>query len=407
MSFDRLFSPLHFNYGAYLAAKQHYFRSTMRPASPAKLQNVVKDFLNDIAVLPNWITSSALDRPDPGHYEWGNWSDSMRSKHLWMLGGPWRTMAANVKKDKLITSISNFHKLKDQLVWEIVEQTYCRAEAVRQSPATEETVKTRIRSVFSWQRRHDTKKHSLIWFVDFAFTFLAFSEFQGLIACSNLPISNLELEGIVPDLSPAQFGTRIAWMENQMFQHYFLPFYYKEPRLTKNEILLAHHIGKRFCLGLKPPMVGMDVGVRETRGMPREEKAIDFMTPWLQSIDEKEHDERWNIILGTVVEHEPNISDWGMFKAELCRSIISSILCNISLSDKAEAGYVSDIRAATAVEQSEPELLVPLRSQGQKRKKTISRSTFRNCLECRLQKKLSSSSPVLSCSKVSVRPSVD
>lgn len=358
----------------------------MRPVSPAQLQQCVKDFLDGVDVLPNWIESSASERPGRGHYEWGNWSDAMRATHLWMLGGPWRTIVADVKRDELINTVSEFHKVKDQMVWEIVEQTYFRAEAARQSSASEETVKTRIRSVFSWQRRHDGKKHSLMWFLDFAFTLLAYSLFQAHMLFSNSPIPKVDVENIVPQLSPADFGKQVIFMEQQMFSHNFLPFYCRVNRLTDQDVLLAQRLARTFCEGLPPPVVDMDVDVRETRGMPREEKAVDFMTPWLRIMEGSQHETRWTSLVQTIHEKRTTISSFEPFKTELCRAIVASLLIHVSSSSEApEAGYVYDIAATTAVEQSERELLVSLRLPGQKRKKTVSRRTLRSDLDARLQ----------------------
>lgn len=133
---------------------------TMRQVPPAELQRCVWDFVEGIAILPKWIESSASDKPGRGHYEWGNWSDAIREVPMWVLGGPWRTIIADARLTQLVSSVTTLHKLKDQFVWEIVEQTYHRAEQKRKSTAGEETVKTRIRSVFSWQRRHDVRVRS-------------------------------------------------------------------------------------------------------------------------------------------------------------------------------------------------------------------------------------------------------
>ena len=127
----------------------------------------------------------------------------------------------------------------------------------------------------------------------------------------------------------------------------------------------------------------MDVDVRETRGMPREEKAIDFMSPWLNAMEQTEHDLRWSSLIGMIMERA-NMPHFDDFKAELCRSIVSSLLIEVSTSEAPEAGYVYDIAAAAAVEQSERDLLVSLRLPGLKRKKTVPRRTLRRYLESRL-----------------------
>lgn len=316
----------------------------------------------------------------------------MRSKHLWMWGGPWHTIVADVKRDGLISTVSEFHKVKDQMVWEIVEQTYFLAEAARQSSAPEDTVKTRIRSVFSWQRRHDARKHSLIWFLDFAFALSAFSEFQVRMLSSSSHFSNMDIESRVPELSPAEFGKQVVLMENQMFSHNFLPFYCRVASLNGDDVLMARQLAKSFCDQLPPPVVDMDGDVRETRGMPREEKAIDFMTPWLHTMEKSEHESRWNTLVAVIAGKEPFIDNFEIFKSELCRAIVSSLLIELSTSEAPEAGYVYDIAASTAVEQSERELLVSLRLPGQKRKKTVSRRTLRSDLDTRLQNWRSSSS---------------
>lgn len=370
----------------------------MRPTSPPELVQIVSDFLEGVAVLPNWIVSSAHDRPGRGHYEWGNWSDTMREKHLWMLGGPWRTIVADVKRDGLIHSVINYHKLKDQMVWEIVEQTYCRAELARQSIVTGDTVKTRIRSVFSWQRRHDTRKHSLIWFIDFAFTLLAYSQFQAHKLFSDPSISTLEFDNIIPQFSPAEFGKRTIHMENQMLSHSFLPFYCSIPTLSNDDVLAARTLATYFCEdygGLPPPVVDMDGDVRETRGMPREEKAVDFMSPWLTTMERPEHQVRWDSLINNIIEYEGRLARSDSFKAELCRAIVASLLIQLSVSDTADAGYVCDIAASTAVEQSERELLVQLRLVGLRRKKTVSRRTLRSDLEAKLKDRATSSPPPL------------
>lgn len=369
----------------------------MRVVSPIELQQCVKDFLVSVNELPNWIVSSVTDRPGRGHYEWVHWSHAMRSVQLWLLGGPWRTMVADVRTAGLVTTIAEFHKIKDQLVWEITEQTYLRAEAARQSPATDETVKTRIRSVFSWQRRHDVKKHSLMWFLDFAFVLSSYSEFQARMLFCDSAIPSSDPATMVPNLAPPDFGKHASRMEQEMFSHQFLPFYCNVASLGDEDVLLARKLGATFCKQLAPPGVDMDSDVRETRGMPREEKAVDFMTPWLEKMKGPEHDARWNALTSRILEKRSSINQWELFKTELCRAIVALLLSEVCTSDAAEAGYVYDIAASTAVEQSERELLVSLRLAGQKRKKTVSRRTLRSDLDQRLQNfgSSSSSSPLL------------
>lgn len=368
----------------------------MRQASPIQLQQCVNDFLESVGVLPKWIVSSTSDRPGRGHYEWGNWSDAMRTVHFWVLGGPWRTMVADVKTARLITTIADFHKIKDQLVWEIVEQTYLRAEAARHSNAPEETVRTRIRSVFSWQRRHDVKKVSLIWFLDFAFVLAAYSEFQAHMLFTGSQIPSNDPANMVPNLAPAEFGKQAIRMEQEMVSHRFLPFYCKVNTLADRDVLIARQLASRFSTRLPPPVVDMDVDVRETRGMPREEKAIDFMTPWLEKMEGPEYESRWQTAISFLLEREDTISNKEIFKTELCRSVVSLVLLELSTSEAPEAGYVYDIAATTAVEQGEKELLVSLRQAGQKRKRTVSRRTLRGDLDTRIQRFClgSSSQPV-------------
>ena len=353
----------------------------MRQVSPLELRRCVREFLESIAVLPRWIESSGRDRQGRGHYEWGNWSDAIRAIPMWVLGGPWRTIIADVKTAQLLSSVSGFHKLKDQVVWEIVEQTYQRAERRRRSTAEKDTVKTRIRSVFSWQRRHDVKKHSLMWFLDFAFVLSAYSEFQAHFLFSDSTIPQNDPARMVPLLAPAQFGTHSNRMEQEMFNHGFLPFYCKVPGLTDKEVSMARTLASQFCYGLDRPIVDMDVDVRETRGMPREEKAVDFMTPWLQMMSSREHGSVWTSLVMRILEEKDSLSDLEIFKSELCRSIVIVLLSEMTKPDHREAGYVYDIAGSTAVEQSEKELLVSLRTAGQKRKRTVSRRTLRSDLD--------------------------
>eukprot|EP00177_Eucheuma_denticulatum_P007026 GFKZ01012782.1.p1 GENE.GFKZ01012782.1~~GFKZ01012782.1.p1 ORF type:complete len:380 (-),score=48.56 GFKZ01012782.1:717-1856(-) len=357
----------------------------MRQVSPVELQRCVWDFVEGIAILPKWIESSASDKPGRGHYEWGNWSDAIRDVPMWVLGGPWRTIVADARTARLVSSVSTLHKLKDQFVWEIVEQIYLRAERRRQSTAGKDTVKTRIRSVFSWQRRHDVKKHSLMWFLDFAFVLSAYSEFQAHLLFSGSPIPNDDPARLVPLLAPAEFGAQSNRMEQEMFKHGFLPFYCKVQGLFDSNVLLARHLASNFCDGVNPPIVDMDVDVKETRGMPREEKKIDFMTPWLQRMALADNDGRWNLLVSRIIEHKVSIGDFEMFKAEVCRCIVIFLLLEMTKADTFEVGYVYDIAASTAVEQSEKELLVSLRTAGQKRKRTVSRRTLRSDLEERIQ----------------------
>lgn len=356
----------------------------MRPSSSNKLRACVSDFLDSMSTLPFWVSSSSDHRQDRGHYEWGTWNDSMRSSFVWMVGGPWRTIVADVQRDCLLSSTSEFHKLKDQLVWEIIDQAYHRAEAKRQSTATEETAKTRIRSVFSWQRRHDVKKHSLIWFLDFAFTLSAYSEFQGQMLFSKLhSISILNLEDQIPFFSPSQFGQHAHSMENQMFRNNFIPFYCRHPSMTDNHILIVRKLSHMFCHELSPPAVEMNKEVVETRGMPREDKAVDFMSPWLVLIEKPEHDQRWNIVLRVLVELQSSISNFNAFKAELCRQIVMMMLSEITNSGSSEIGFIYDIMSLTANEQSEIDLVV--RSNSQKKRRMAPRLSLRSVLEHRLE----------------------
>lgn len=358
----------------------------MRQVSPELLQRCVHDFLESINVLPKWIESSASDKPGRGHYEWGNWSEAIRAVPMWVMGGAWRTMVADVRTALLISSVADFHKVKDQVVWEIVEQTYNRAERMRNSTATEETVKTRIRSVFSWQRRHDVKKNSLMWFLDFAFVLSAYSEFQAHLLFSESNIPKNDPATLVPLLAPAEFGFQSIRMEHEMINHRFLPFYDRVPGLQDSETLLARNFAQRFCYQLTPPVVDMDVEVKETRGMPREEKAVDFMTPWLMTMVDPSNDVRWNSLISLVLESRESIRNFDAFKTEICRNIVYFLLLELAKSDTPEVGYVYDICAATAVEQSEKELLVSQRLAGQKRKRTVSRRTLRSDLDIRIDK---------------------
>lgn len=357
----------------------------MRPSPPLHLQQSVRDFLVSIDVLPNWIDSSASEKPGRGHYEWGNWSDALRAVHFWTLGGPWRALVIDVKNAALINTVADFHKIKDLIVWEVVEQTYLRAEVARNSSASDETRKTRIRSVFSWQRRHDVKKNSIMWFLDFAFVLAAYSEFQGRMLFSSSHISTSDPENIIPNLSPAEFGLHAHSLEHQMISHDFLPFYARVSLLQDHQVLITRRLAATFCHDLPPPTVDMDGEVQGTRGMPREEKAVDFMTPWLQTLQVPHHQHRWNHLTQQIVNYSHTLSNFDAFLTELSRCIVYTTLLIIAISDAPEAGYVYDIAATTALEHSEQELLVSLRLPGQKRKRTVSRRTFRSDLNQKLQ----------------------
>lgn len=361
----------------------------MRQLSSAELQRCVWDFLESIGVLPRWMESSTSDKPGRGHYEWGNWSDTMRQKSMWLMGGPWRTLVADIRTADLILSVASFHKVKDQVVWEIVEQTYLRSERRRQSAAPEDIVKTRIRSVFSWQRRHDVRKHSLIWFLDLAFVLSSYCEFQARMLFSGSPIPNTDPANFVPSLAPSDFGIQSVRMEDEMISHGFVPFYLTVGGLADSQVLLAHQMAFKFCVGLNPPIVDMDMAVRETRGMPREDKAVDFMTPWLQRMEGAAHRERWDNLVRGIYHRHASIRNLDIFKTEVCRCIVTRLLFAVTRLENAENGYVFDIVSSTAVEHGEKELLVSLRLGGLKRKRTVSRRTLRSYLDehfCKLER---------------------
>ncbi|CAN8070165.1 unnamed protein product [Agarophyton chilense] len=360
----------------------------MRVASPERLQTCVHHFLLGINVLPRWIDAAAAssDRPGRGHYEWGNWSDALRTLNMWLFGGPWRTIIADIRLARLVTSISELHKLKDQIVWEIVEQTYIQAERQRQSSVPEETVKTRIRSVYSWQRRHDVKKNSLMWFLDFAFVLAAYSEFQARFLFTESPIPAWHPERTVPSLSPARFGIQATQMELEMIQNNFLPFYARVPRLDDIHVLRARRFAHQFCHNVIPPQVVMDTDVRETRGMPREDKAVDFMTPWLESMNTEQNEQRWHTLIRAVINERSVVADFELFKGEVCRAIVSLLLLQLTQAPAVDSSYVYDMAAVTAVDQSEKELLVPSRLPGQKKKRPVSRRTLRGDLEERIRR---------------------
>lgn len=223
-----------------------------------------------------------------------------------------------------------------------------------------------------------------MWFLDFAFVLSAYSEFQSHLLFSGSPIPNHDPAHLVPLLAPAEFGAQSSKMESEMFSHGFLPFYCRVQGLFDFDVILARRLASKFCYGLEPPVVDMDVDVKETRGMPREEKAIDFMTPWLQRMALPDREERWNTLISLIVENKSSISNLDIFKAEVCRSIIVLLLLEMAKAETPDAGYVYDIAASTALEQSEKELLVSLRMAGQKRRKTVSRRTLRSDLEERI-----------------------
>lgn len=223
-----------------------------------------------------------------------------------------------------------------------------------------------------------------MWFLDFAFVLSAYSEFQAHLLFTGSSVPNHDPANLVPLLAPAEFGTQSNKMESEMFRHGFLPFYCRVQGLIDFDVILARRLASKFCYGLEPPIVDMDVDVKETRGMPREEKAIDFMTPWLQQMSLPDKDERWNFLISPIIENKSSISNLEIFKAEICRSIIVLLLLEMAKAETPDAGYVYDIAASTALEQSEKELLVSLRMAGQKRRKTVSRRTLRSDLDERI-----------------------
>lgn len=359
----------------------------MRKGSPPAMRICVRDFLQTVGVLPQWSKASTAERPSRGHYEWGHWSDALRSRSMWAFGGPWRSLIADIKIASLLQSVSELHRVKDQIVWEIVEQIYTRAEKARSSNADQETTKTRIRSVFSWQRRHDVKKHSLIWFIDFAFALSAYDEYQ----TTRLFRENVAFQDPAQQVSamaPREVGRQAEALEREMLQAGFLPFYAKVGCLSETMTIRIRLEAATFCQGLNPPRVEMSMDVRETRGMPREEKAVDFTTPWLAGLAHEQHNQRWSRLLTFLTSARGEVGSpelWELLIAECSRAIVSCALTQIVMSDAANAGYVADIAHSTAVEQSNPDLLVPSRRVGQKRKRLVSRQSFRKVLESRLK----------------------
>lgn len=357
----------------------------MRQESPPALRAVVADFVDASAALPVWVESAGAERAGRGHYEWGNWSDLLRGRRMWLLGGPWRTLVAELRLAALLTTAAELHRLKDQTVWELVEQTYLRAEADRASAADPDTVKTRIRSVFSWQRRHDVKKHSLVWFLDFAFALAAYEEFQATqlfrVQALDDPASRVE------ELAPRDFGVEAERMERTMLAARFLPFYARVAGLANALVIEARAQCAAFARHIAPPDVQMNMDVRETRGMPREEKAVDFMTPWLARLSHEEHNARWDALLRWLCAYKTQLADaaeWGRLVTEVCRAVVAHVLLQVCMANGTDSGYVADVAASTAVEQSDPDLLVPIRTAGQKRKRLVSRHSLRRVLDSRV-----------------------
>ena len=187
-------------------------------------------------------------------------------------------------------------------------------------------------------------------------------------------------------LSPAEFGRQSTDLDNEMIAYNFLPFYNKVAGLDDVDVLQARDIAHNFCTNLSPPSVVMDTSVRETRGMPREEKVVDFMTPWLETMAAPEHDGRWDGLVRRILERGGAVADLDVFKTEVCRASIMCLLMQLTKVECSEAGYVYDIAPNIAVEQSEKELLVSQRLHGQKKKRTVSRRTLRGDLETRIQR---------------------
>lgn len=248
----------------------------------------------------------------------------------------------------------------------------------------------RIRSVFSWQRRHDIRKNSLIWLIDFAFVLCAYMDYSATLLFTSVPLGIVDPTIHIPYLTPQQIGSMCHSLEAEMFQHSYLPFYMKTPPLVDSDMIYARTLANTFCENITPPVVTMDSHVRETRGMSREDKKVDFMTPWLQSISCQScpahchcpNAMRWYKLVCGIVQRK--VADIQLFKKEVCQIIVNILLTTLSVQTPSDEGYIYDIAPATAVEQSERELLVFVRIPGTKRKRTVSRRTFRGDLDVRI-----------------------
>lgn len=352
----------------------------MREGSAPALRDAVLEFLNRICVLPQWI-DGAESGGARGHYEWGRWGDALRARKAWMRGAAWRSLIAALRGAGLPAHVAALHRVKDQLVWEVVAQAYGRAEAARGSTAPAAARKTRIRSVFSWQRRHDTKKHSLIWLIDLAFALVAYDAF----AVDGQGDASVDLA----ELAPADIGRRAHALDIEMTHARVLPFYARVPLLPDAVVAEFRVRAGEFVNALAPPYVAMCGTVKETRGMPREGKAVDFATPWLALLAHEAHEARWAALIAHLeaARRSMTLSPalWDALLAECCRAVVGSALAIVACSDDHNAGYVADIAAAAAVAQSHVDLLVAARRQGYKRKRLVPRQSFRRVLQARLQ----------------------
>lgn len=72
----------------------------------------------------------------------------MRQQPLWQMGGPFRALIMDIRCSHLLHT-TPLHRVKDMLVWEIVELAYLKAEQSRAK-------KSKYRS-FRYRQDADTK----------------------------------------------------------------------------------------------------------------------------------------------------------------------------------------------------------------------------------------------------------
>ncbi len=354
----------------------------MRKPSPEPLCVCVRDFVRTIGVLPHWVDTTTAEENDKGHYEWVHWGEALRPHPMWEFGGPWRSLVADIKMANLLVSIEYLHELKEQIIWEIVEQVYKAAEAARNSTTPVAKIKARIRSVHSWQQRHFEKKHTLLSFLDFAFVLSAYDEFQAERQFIDPALTDPVLD--VPALPPNELVAHAAALEIEMLHARRLPFYARVDGLDDSFTLQVRLAAIQFCDGLAPPFVDMEADVRETRGMPRSEKAVDFTTVWLTLLQENEYIPRWNCLIDLLLRCRQKIESlesWEALLKEVSRAIIATTISHAP----PLGGFRDDVLPYVASQQRHLHLKVPRRIEGQKRKKYVYRVSFRAVMESRLK----------------------
>lgn len=354
----------------------------MRRNHPPGLNQCVKDFVFSIDRVPAWVDEFASTDAAKGHYEWNQWVTSLQAQNLWKFGGPWRVLVADLRLAKCFSSVEDLHKLKDKVVYAIVDRVYRMADARTPSGATQDKHRKRVQSVYSKQNKHPVTRHSLLAFLDFAFALSAHEEFVARRFDTRGHFE--EPESVISRLRPTEVTPHAVRLETSMLEAGYLPFYLSSSALEDTAMLSVRQQVLRFCDRLPAPLLTVVPELRNVRGLKQKEKLGDCTTEWIERLKHGSLDARWRDLLDVLIRLRDTCettAQWEGLLYETSRAISAK-----ALSRGWEITNIpDDVLPVLACRMAEMSPVFRVQAPNSREWQTVTRVSFRGLLDWKME----------------------